>query len=327
MRKLVFLAAGIGTALGLAISAQAAEKSLFERLGPVPKASGFHMDGYYVWCGSAIKVGDTYHLFASRWPVATVFPNGYRQHCEIVRATAARPEGPYAFQEVVIGRREPGKWDSAMGHNPAIYQVGNTFVLYYIGSDIGKHYRQIGIATAPAVTGPWTRSDTPLDLGFKCDANNPAACFERDGSVKLLWRDGYQRVFISTAPNFRGPYTVTNDNVWPAGKLEDFFFYKQGGQYHILCEDNAHQITGHPRWGADICSPNGVTKWTASASASAYDHTIRWTDGGTFEAVRRERPWLLIENGKATALFTSVWDDKASWNQPVPIIPAMAVDP
>jgi hypothetical protein len=38
--------------------------------------------------------------------------------------------------------------------------------------------------------------------------------------------------------------------------------------------------------------------------------------------VRRERPWLLIENGKATCLFTAVYDGAKTWNQPVPIEPA-----
>ncbi|MBI5396833.1 MAG: hypothetical protein HZA91_16175, partial [Verrucomicrobia bacterium] len=68
-----------------------------ERLSPVAKGTGFAMDGYFVWCGSVIKVDDSYHMFASRWPVATKFPEGYRQNSEIVRAVASRPEGPYKF--------------------------------------------------------------------------------------------------------------------------------------------------------------------------------------------------------------------------------------
>ena len=103
--------------------ATAAEQPLRERLQPVNRDSGFRMPGYFVWCGSAIKVGATYHLFAARWPETTKFPEGYRQHSEIVRATAARPEGPYTFQEVVIGARAAGRWDSGMAHNPAIYRV------------------------------------------------------------------------------------------------------------------------------------------------------------------------------------------------------------
>lgn len=276
------------------------------------------MNGYFVWCGSAIKVGDAYHLFASRWPVDTKFPEGYRQHSEIVRAVAPRSEGPYTFQEIVIGSRAAGKLDSGMAHNPAIYKVGDTFVLYYIGADVGSRYRQTGIATARAITGPWTRRDVPLDLGLATDANNPAACFEPDGSVKLIWRTVDLHVCISTAPSFAGPYTLANPNVWPKARLEDFFFFKHAGQYHLVCEDNAGSVTGHARWGAHLHSADGIHDWRPCTPPAVYDHKIRWTDGTELTATRRERPWLLIENGRITHLFTSVFDGQRAWNQPVP---------
>ena len=313
--------------LSLALADSGGELAIRDRIGPVAKNSGLHIDGYFVWCGSVIKVGDTYHMFASRWPEATKFPDGYRTHSEIVRATAAKPEGPYTFQEVVIGKRAAGKWDSAMAHNPVIYQTGSTFVLYYIGSDEGSRYRQVGIATAPAVTGPWTRSDAPLDLGVKSDANNPAACFEPDGSVKLVWRDRELRVYISTAPSFRGPYRVANDNVWPKAPVEDFFFFKAQGKYHLICEDNVGKVTGQVRWGAHLWSENGISDWKPCDPAVAYNHEIRWSDGGSLHAVRRERPWLLIEGGRITTLFTAVFDGARTWNQPVPIRPAIKLQP
>ena len=295
--------------------------AIADSLGAVPKGSGFAMEGYFVWCGAAIRVGDAYHLFASRWPEETKFPEGYREHSEIVRAVASRPEGPYVFQDVVIGKREKGRWDSAMAHNPAIYRTGGTFVLYYIGSDVGSRYRQIGVATAKAVTGPWTRRDRPLDLGVASDANNPSACFESDGSVKLLWRTSDLRVCVSTARSFEGPYTVANSNVWPAARLEDFCLFKYGGQYHVICEDNAGKVTGHERWGAHFFSPDGVSGWKVWPAPVAYDHRIWWSNGGTFEPHRRERPWLLIEEGKITYLFTAVYDGLRAWNQPVPLLP------
>jgi hypothetical protein len=298
-----------------------------EHIRPVAKNTGFAMDGYFVWCGSVINVGDQYHMFASRWPVETKFPEGYRANSEIVRAVASRPEGPYKFAEVVIGKCEPDKWDSGMAHNPAIYKVGDTFVLYYNASAIGSRYRQIGIATAPGVTGPWTRRDKPLDLGLAADANNPAACFEPDGSVRLFWRTVNLRVVISVARSFEGPYTVANDGVWPAARLEDFFFFKHAGAYHVVCEDNAGSVTGHERWGAHLCSPDGIAAWRPTAQPAAYDHTIRWTDGTEFHPVRRERPWFLIEDGKITHLFTAVYDGQRTWNQPVPLVPPLALTP
>lgn len=288
-----------------------------ERLQPVPRESGFRMEGYFVWCGAAIKVGETYHLFASRWPEATGFPEGYRSYSEIVRATAPRPEGPYTFREVVIGKRPAGKWDSGMAHNPAIYRAGDGFALFYNASDEGSPYRQVGVATAPSVEGPWSRSDTPLDLGIESDANNPAALFEPDGSVKLIWRTRDLRVVVSTAPHFRGPYRVANDNVWPRARLEDFFLFRQNERYLVLCEDNAGSVTGHERWGALLHSPDGIHDWQACERPIAYDHDIAWSDGSVLHAVRRERPWLLFEGGVATCLFTSVYDGTGTWNQGV----------
>jgi hypothetical protein len=298
-----------------------------ERIGPVSRAAGLAMDGYFVWCGAVIKVGGAYHMFASRWPEATKFPDGYRTHSEIVRAGAPRAAGPYVFQEVVIGRRATGKWDSGMAHNPAVYHTGGTFVLYYNASDVGSRHRQIGIATALAITGPWTRRDQPLDLGLASDANNPSACFEPDGSVRLIWRTADLRVCISTARSFAGPYTLANPNVWPAAKLEDFFLFKSGGEYHVVCEDNAGKITGHERWGAHLVSPDGLNGWRPSSAPVAYDHRIRWTDGGTFEPRRRERPWLLIEDERITHLFTAVYDGQRTWNQPVPLVPPLRLPP
>jgi hypothetical protein len=297
-----------------------------DRLGAIPKGSGFTMKGWFVWCGAAIEVGDEYHMFASRWPEDTKFPEGYRANSEIVRAVASRPEGPYVFQEVVIGKRAAGKWDSGMAHNPAIYKTGDTFVLYYIGSDVDSRHRRIGIATAKTITGPWARRDQPLDLGTASDANNPSACFEADGSVKLIWRTLDLRVCISTARSWEGPYTLANSNVWPAARLEDFFFFKHGGEYHVVCEDNIGKVTGHERWGAHLFSADGVTDWKTWRESVVYDHRIRWIGGGNLVATRRERPWLLIENGKLTHLFTAVYDGQHTWNQPVPIVPPLALD-
>jgi hypothetical protein len=289
------------------------------RFGAVPQNSGFAMDGYFVWCGAVIPDGGGYHMFASRWPTATKFPDGYRDHSEIVRAVASRPEGPYVFQEVVIGAREKGFWDSGMAHNPVVYKVGNTFVLYYIGSDVGSHHRRIGLATAKTPAGPWVRSDRPLNLGTEEDANNPSACFASDGSVKLIWRTADLRVCVSTAPTYAGPFTLANSNAWPTAKLEDFFFFRRGDTYHVVCEDNVGAVTGHVRWGAHLVSPDGIGAWSVAPDAVVYNHRIRWMDGTAFEPRRRERPWLLIENGSSTFLFTAVYDGQRTWNQPVPV--------
>ena len=137
--------------------------------------------------------------------------------------------------------------------------------------------------------------------------------------MKLVWRTKDLRVCISTATNFAGPYQLANSNLWPQARLEDFFFFKQDNRWHLLCEDNAGSVTGHERWGAHLVSHDGLHDWQPLAAAAEYDHTIRWSDGTELHAVRRERPWLLFENGRATHLFTGVFDGRKTWSQPVPI--------
>jgi hypothetical protein len=301
-----------------------------QRIQAVPPGSGFRMPGYWLWDSSVIKVGDTYHLFASRWPQGRPFPDDYRRHSQIVRAESKNPLGPYEFKEVVIGARDPSYWDANMAHNPTIHKIGDTFVLFYIGSDghtVGPDgrnpLRHIGYATASAITGPWVRSDHPI---IAQESDNPAVYVEADGSVKLLYRDAPLRMYIATAPTFRGPYTVANDNVWPHDRLEDFDFFKAGGKYHIICEDNVGGVTGHDRWGAMLVSADGIHDWQVDGRAPAYDHDIRYTDGSVVRYARRERPQLLIEGGAITCLFTSVYDGHDTWCVPVPLSPPLGLD-
>src|SRR4051812_5965185 len=54
-------------------------------LMPAIKKGGFRMDDFVLWCPSVIKVGDTYHLFASRWP-AEFGLGGWTSYSECVRA-------------------------------------------------------------------------------------------------------------------------------------------------------------------------------------------------------------------------------------------------
>src|SRR5262245_34651555 len=86
-------------------------KSLKDALLPAVKNGGFQMDAQMLWCSSVIKVGDTYHLFASRWP-AQYGLGGWTQYSEAVRATSKDLLGPYKFEEVVLQKR-PDKWDKS----------------------------------------------------------------------------------------------------------------------------------------------------------------------------------------------------------------------
>jgi hypothetical protein len=286
----------------------------------LPANNGFKMDGYWVWCGSMIQVDSVYHLFASRWPKTGAFPEGYRQNSEIVRATSTSPLGPFKFQEVVIGERDSMFWDSNMAHNPTIHRIGNKYVLFYIGSDFTTRQpnsnsliRRIGYAEAESITGPWVRSTLPL---IDAESNNPAILVE-DGKVKMIFRDTQLRVILAEAAGYKGPYSISNENVWPAARLEDFYLFKSQGSYHIVCEDNVGGVSGHERWGVHLYSANGINNWMKYDPVVVYDHELAFQNDSVLHCTRRERPQLLIENYEITHIITAVYDGKNSWCQPV----------
>lgn len=300
-----------------------------DRIQPVPKDSGFKMEGYWVWGGSMINVDNKYHLFASRWKKDHNFPDNYRQNSEIVRATADDPLGPFHFQEVVIGERDSTYWDSNMAHNPTIHKIEDEYVLFYIGSDFTTYreesnylLRRIGYATATTIEGPWLRAEKPI---IDVESNNPSILVE-ENSVKLLYRDAPLRVYLAEATDFRGAYQVINDNVWPEHKIEDFYLFKMNGMYHFICEDNAGGISGHERWGVHLFSENGIDGWKNYEPVVVYDHDLRYDDGTILHCTRRERPQLLIQDGKITHLITAIYDSANSWCQPVALNPPIEIN-
>jgi hypothetical protein len=253
--------------------ASASTRPIIERLQPAPKDAGFRMKGYFVWGGSLIRVGSEYHLFASRWPTETRFPQGYRDHSQIVRATAKTPIGPYTFREVVVAGRGGAWWDGKMCHNPKIVQAGDTYVLYYIGSAPGSGLRKCGYAWSKSITGPWTRREEPLPFGE--DHNNPAPYIHDDGKVLVAFRDRQLNMFIATANAFDGAYEIAARNLFPF-KVEDPDLFFAGGQFHMVAEDNVGGLTGAVRHGAHLVSENGL-QWQPADPVTVYDHTLRWT--------------------------------------------------
>lgn len=296
---------------------------------PVLKNSGFKMEDYWVWGGSIIKVDSTYHMFASRWPKKNKFPVDYTNDSEIVRASSESPDGPYIFQEVVIGERDSSFWDANMAHNPTIHKIDERYVLFYIGSDFEKQegwppfHRTIGYAYAKSIDGPWRRSDQPI---IDQESNNPAVYIEKNGSIKMMFRSADLRVMVATANSFTEPFTVHNQDAWPECKLEDFYLFKSRDHYYSICEDNVGKVSGHVRWGVNLCSVDGIKDWKKADPLIVYDHEISYSDGTSQHFVRRERPQLLIMDGKITHLITGVYDGQDSWCQPVKIKNPVPVD-
>ena len=332
MRKIHLRLGMLFIALSLLFGCGKKDKPFYERLQPIPAESGFKMKGYWIWGGTMVKVDSVYHLFASRWPRKNRFPDDYSTESEIVWATSMSPLGPFEFKEVVIGERDSSFWDSNMTHNPTIHKIGDTYVLFYIGSDFTSMrpgsenlIRRVGYASAKNIEGPWIRSDNPI---IETESNNPAVFVEKDRSIKLLYRDEKLQMFMAVAPSFRGPFNIVNDDVWPAvnARLEDFYLFKKDGSYHFICEDNRGELSGHWRWGVHLISDNGIDGWRKYDPVVAYNHSIEYEDGRLMICSRRERPQLFIEDGTVSVLLNGVYNGEESWCQPVPVYPPYNID-
>jgi hypothetical protein len=275
-------------------------KSIKDALQPAVKNGGFGMEGQYLWCSSVIKVDDTYHLFASRWP-AKYGMGGWTTWSEIVRAASKDLVGPYKFEEVVLQKR-PDHWDKSRAHNVKVVKVGSKFVMYYINTA-----NQTGYAVADQITGPWMRCDAPV-----INASNPAPLVKPDGSIYVLCRRGDQdkvnRAIVFTAPSYEGPYTLlaNGDNLLPnGGELEDPCIWWANNQMNVVLNDWKGHATGVPKGGAQYFSKDGL-KYELMTREPVFTKTVNYDDGTSETFARRERPFVYVnEKQEAIALFTA----------------------
>jgi hypothetical protein len=281
------------------LSSLAMGQSILSSMAPAVKNAGFKMPGYILWCPSVIKVGNTYHMFASRWPEQYGLA-GWTKYSEIVRAESQNLYGPYTFKEVVIQKRE-GYWDNDRAHNPKIVKAGNKFVLYYISSA-----NETGYAYADKITGPWTRSDS-IAMPF----SNPAPLVRNDGSIYVFGRKAIGKIRIAQAyeaPAFNGKYNLLKEgsNVLPdSNQLEDPTIWYTPGQYNVILSDFNGDATGIKKAGAQYYSADGLN-FKLVSNEPVYTKTVIYDDGSYVTFRRRERPFVYADkNGIVTAFFTA----------------------
>ncbi len=129
-------------AIFFALQANAAEKAfhpytteptdnpLKAKMGLPLRDGGFQREGFHLWDPSIIKVGDTYHMFASCWTSENF--SAWKTSF-IVRATSKNLLGPYTFAGEVFRPRPGDFFDSEGCHNPKIAFHGGKYYLYHLG--------------------------------------------------------------------------------------------------------------------------------------------------------------------------------------------------
>lgn len=326
-------------------------KGLAERLLPAPLDGGFRMDGYWVWCGSVVKGEDErFHMFASRWPKWLPMHPGWIVASEIVRAVSDTPEGPYSFQEVVLPARGAEYWDGRSTHNPHIAKIGDSYLLYYMGSThpfaqpvpdepyglkdprciAGRANKLVGLAVSKSVFGPWERGDAPIlpARPGKFDSfltSNPAPCLQEDGSVLLVYKarryeghiHGRMTIGVASAEHYRGPYRVVSEEpIFPPERfhVEDPFVWRSGRGYELIAKDMDGNLCGEKHGGIHAWSSDGKA-WQLDEHPKSYSRSVLWNDGTLRVMGSFERPFLLFQDGKLTHLFAATADGPGGFSQ------------
>lgn len=281
---------------------------LKKALRPVPESAIFKMEGYYLWDPSVIKVGDTYHLFCSRWPESDGMKGWQRSH--VIRATSKSLFGPYKFQEVVL-HPSSHPWATQAIHNPKISKVGKKYLLYHLGIPLWK----TGFAFADSIEGPWTPASHPV-----IDTNNPALLIRSDGSAYAVGKfkpkvtrdgrwDANMQAFEAT--DYNGPYKLVQDtlNRLPGNfELEDPTIWWANNQYNVICTDWEAKVTGVQKSIVYYTSKDGI-------NYELYSRIPVWSQNDQVpvknrEAIRVagiERPQVFLnEKGAVIALLVAV---------------------
>ncbi|MDR0901256.1 MAG: hypothetical protein LBM92_00605 [Opitutaceae bacterium] len=270
---------------------------------PAPAGAGFSMPGYYLWAPSVLKVGDTYHMFVSRWPAETGM-GGWLTHSECVRATSKNILGPYVFQQVAM-RGRPGKFDPTV-HENRVVKIGDKFVHYYCAH--AAH--GTGIAWSDSIEGPWTRSGEAV---IPPPAVGPSVLVNPDNSVYVFTRKGGGADALKTGAGFRAktfdsPHVPVagGKNLLPDGhELEDPAIWRAGGVIHVVQNDWRARVTGVSKDGVRYYSTDNGESYRL-AERFAFDKTVEHADGRREKMRRVEHAFIHTnEREEVTALFLS----------------------
>lgn len=287
-------------------------------------AGGFRLPDQWVWCGSAVRSGGKYCLFAACWPSTFPMLEGYLLSSRIVLAVSDTPEGPYRYRYDIAP--EPGS-GLRMAHNPTVLRRDGRYYLYFIGSTypgepdpgnpelLAEIYRNIRIylMESDSPTGPWRMHEEPIlqpqpDAWDAALVTNPAPCLLPDGRIHLYYRSNTPqglRIGLAEADAPASPYRRKLDHpVLEGFNVEDPFVWHDGKRFRMLAKDMTGEITGELHAGAAFESDDGIN-WRCLGKG--YSRTIRNENGGEFRFGSLERPQLLLnEHGEPEYLFAAV---------------------
>ena len=168
-------------------------------------------------------------------------------------------------------------------------------------------------STSP--TGPWLKVNTSMD--YPCFSMNltPSPFFHPNGTMYIVLhcdKDATHRMCDLTmvrstgagAGAWRGPFVRVNDRIWDSSNVsphpEDPFFWIRSSpttgaiSYHVILHNSPVGIHLFSQDGLNFTLQQAL-HGKDPVAPFVFNETIVQTDGTSFKAQRRERPWLLFE--------------------------------
>ncbi len=314
-------------------------------LKPASKQGIFQQAGYHVWCGTVTKGADKkYYLFYSRWPEKAGHL-GWVTHSEVAVASSKSATGPFKFVKVVLAKRDKQHWDADVTHNPTVHCFNGKYYLYYMGNYgngefwNNRNHQRIGMAVAKHPLGPWQRMNQPLidvDTTHKDSydflmTSNPAVCKTAEGCYAMVYKSVsngpmpfggkvYHKVAFADKPT--GPFIKKREPIFQKDTVrfaaEDPYIWYQGTKYWALVKDFKGSFTKQGLSLALFESKDAIN-WQVAKYPLASTTRIQFTDT-VWNAVKVERPQLLIEKGVPKVLYVAVMmEHEESFNIAIPL--------
>jgi len=229
-------------------------------------------------------------------------------------------------------------WAANGGRNwaPEIHGVGNGFLAYYTSVN-RANVLSIGVASAPAPTGPWTDKGSPLVEN--ADGVIDATFFEDDdGSRWLFYKiDGNAKgkptpIFVrklsadglSFGAGSAQTQVLTNDTgTWEGGVVEAPWVVKRDGRYYMFYSGNVYDH----RYRTGVARAKSITGPWEKKGPPILENNGSWVGPGHGSVVRVNdsdyflyHAWKNAGNGTAAPGGRMVLADKITWKNGWPSI-------
>ena len=338
----------------------------------IPLASGFRLPGSHVWGSQVVFADGEFIMLASIYPAALPFYTSWLYTAQICVAASATPLGPYAWRAMALPYGSEASWDRSVMNPKVLRAPGNgPFLLYYTGSSYAgptpdggatplpknqsaaQASQRIGLATAPAAAGPYTRTGAPVlepapdSWDARITTNSAVVAFGGGSDRLLLVYKGSSPagagstqtrvcIGVAIAARWDAPFVrPRSDPILPCPPgtfyAEDPSVHRDAttGVFHLIIKDGAGHFTHAGYSGMHWVSVDGVS-WNATEPALAYTTTHVWSDGRTRTMAQQERPEILLDVDEPhaplvaffatnTALNGTV--DGEFWNMAMPLTP------